>query len=290
MAPSPERSQRLLIAPLGIVAVILVIAPLAVFLAYSFLTAAPFDVHLPLTWENYRQVIGEELWWQSIFASLTVGAVTAVVSTAFGYALAYYIAFEAGRARMLMLALTAVSILGGYLVRVYAWRTILGTNGLINTALLRLGLVDEPQSWLVFNRGSVIVALANIFIPFAAIMIYARLANLDREHLQAARDLGASRLNAFVRVTLPLSGRAVFLAFGFVFFLSAADYVTPQLLGGTDGSMAGVVVQDQFQRAGNWPLGAALGFTIFIACAVCIAGLWLVMRMTALLPKGARHG
>jgi spermidine/putrescine transport system permease protein len=289
MAATSKRTGPLLTAPLVVAILLLVVGPLLVFLLYSVLTPVPFSVEFTLTLESYRRVASEELWWRLIASSLQVGAVTATVSVFLGYLLAYYMAFEAGRAKFVMLGLTAVSILGGYLVRVYAWRTILGTEGLVNTMLLRLGVVDEPQRWLIFNRGAVIVALANIFIPFAAIVIYARLANLQKEHVQAARDLGANRRSAFRRVTLPLSGRAVFLAFAFVFLLSAADYVTPQLLGGTRGTMVGVAVQDQFQRVGNWPLGAALGFTIFAVSAVCIGAVWALMRLLGLLPKGAQH-
>jgi len=284
-----NRPGYALTAPLVGVVLLLVVAPLAVFLLYSVLTPQPFSVQWSPTFDSYRRVAGERVWWNLIAGSVQVGFITAVVSVVLGYVLAHHIAFHAGRSKFLLLGLTAISILGGYLVRVYAWRTILGTHGVVNTALLRLGLIDEPLRWLLFNRWAVIVALANIFVPFAAIVIYARLANLQPEHVQAARDLGANARGAFRLVTLPLSGRAVFLAFAFVFLLSAADYVTPQLLGGATGAMIGVAVQDQFQRVGNWPLGAALGFTIFAVSAVCIAGLWLVMRVAGLLPRGGRH-
>jgi spermidine/putrescine transport system permease protein len=283
------RNGYLLTAPLVAVVTLLVVAPLAVFLVYSFLSPIPFGVEPTFTLANYRTVVQEGIWWRLIRNSIQIGVTTAAVSVLLGLVLGYYLSFHAGRWKYLLLGATAVSILGGYLVRVYAWRTILGFEGVVNTTLLRAGLIDEPLRWIIFNRWAVTIALANIFIPFAAVMIFARLENINRSQIEAARDLGAGRWTAFWKVTLPLAGPAIFLSFVFVFLLSAADYITPQLLGGTRGSMIGVSIQDQFQRTGNWPVGSALGFTVVAVTAGCLAVVWLVLKMAGLMPKEARR-
>ena len=277
-------------APLVGVVVVLVAAPLLVFLLYSFLTPIPFDVEYTPTLENYARVVNEPLWLRLLAASMQVGASTATATVVLGYVVAYYVAFGRGLAPKVALALTVVSILGGYLVRVYAWRTLLGREGVVNSALLALGIVDEPVTWLLFNRGAVAIALTNVFLPFAALVIYARLANLDRDQISAARDLGASAWQAFRLVTLPQTGRAILAGFVFIFLLASADYITPQLVGGARGTMIGVAVQAQFQSVGNWPVGAALGFSIVVGTAVCIAVAWAVLKLAGLLPKGATDG
>ena len=287
MSADTSRGAYALSAPLAGVVTILVAAPLLVFLLYSFLTPVPFDVEYTPTLENYARVLGEPLWLSLLGVSMQVGLTTAAATVVLGYIVAYYVAFGVGRLPKIALGLTVVSILGGYLVRVYAWRTLLGREGVVNTALMRTGLVDEPLTWLLFNRGAVAIALTNVFLPFAALVVYARLANLDRDQISAARDLGASPWKAFRLITLPQTGRAVLAGFVFVFLLASADYITPQLVGGARGTMIGVAVQAQFQSVGNWPVGAALGFSIVVGTAACIALAWTVLKVAGLLPKGA---
>jgi spermidine/putrescine transport system permease protein len=287
MHTETSRAGYALSAPLAGVVIFLVVAPLFVFLLYSFLTPVPFDVEYTLTLENYRRVVGEPLWLRLLAASMQVGATTAVATIVLGYIVAYYVAFGEGRLPKVALGLTLVSILGGYLVRVYAWRTLLGREGVVNTALQRVGAIDEPLTWLLFNRGAVAIALTNVFLPFAALVVYARLANLDRDQISAARDLGAAPWQAFWLVTLPQTGRALLAGFVFVFLLASADYITPQLVGGARGTMIGVAVQAQFQSVGNWPAGAALGFSIVLGTALCIALAWGILKAAGLLPKEA---
>jgi spermidine/putrescine transport system permease protein len=287
MHTETSRAGYALSAPLAGVVIFLVVAPLFVFLLYSFLTPVPFDVEYTLTLENYRRVVGEPLWLRLLAASMQVGATTAVATIVLGYIVAYYVVFGEGRLPKVALGLTLVSILGGYLVRVYAWRTLLGREGVVNTALQRVGAIDEPLTWLLFNRGAVAIALTNVFLPFAALVVYARLANLDRDQISAARDLGAAPWQAFWLVTLPQTGRALLAGFVFVFLLASADYITPQLVGGARGTMIGVAVQAQFQSVGNWPAGAALGFSIVLGTALCIALAWGILKAAGLLPKEA---
>jgi spermidine/putrescine transport system permease protein len=280
-------SGYLLSAPLVVLVAGLLILPIGTFLVYSFMESGLFKVEPNFTLENYAVAFSEPVYRQLMLNSLKIGVSTAVISTVLGYFMAYHISFRAGRSKTLLLALTVVSILGGYLVRIYAWRIILGVGGVFNTVLMQLGLTQEPIEFLLFSRFAVVVALVNIFIPFTAAIIYAALENVQRDQIEAARDLGATPMIAFWKVTLPLTGRAVFAGFLFVFLLTAADYITPQLIGGTSGSMIGVVVYDQFVRLGNWGLGAALSFCIVLVFTAVLAATWLAMRSAGILKGGA---
>lgn len=280
------QSGYLLASPLILLVAMLLVLPIGTFLVYSFLTPGQYRVSLPLTLDNYRQAFTDRTYWRLMINSLRVGLTTAAVSTVLGYVLAYYASFQTGKVKVTILALTVVSILGGYLVRIYSWRIILGTEGVLNTALGSLGLTHNPFGFLLFSRSAVVLALVNIYIPFAALTIFAALENVGRDLIEAARDLGAGPGRTFTRVVLPLTGRAVFTGFVFVFLLTAADYVTPQLIGGTSGAMIGVVVYDQFVRLGNWALGAALSFYIVILFAVVLTVTWLALRVLGILRRG----
>jgi spermidine/putrescine transport system permease protein len=280
-------SGYLLAAPLMLLVAALLVLPIGTFLVYSFLTPGPFRVGLPFTLENYHLAFTDPTYWRLMLNSVRVGLATAAISTVLGYALAYYASFRAGKLKTAVLALTVVSILGGYLVRIYAWRIVLGAEGVLNSALGALGLSRHPLQFLLFSPSAVVVALVNIYIPFTALTVFAALENVGRDLIEAARDLGAGPLRAFARVVLPLTGRAVFTGFLFVFLLTAADYVTPQLIGGPSGSMIGVVVYDQFVRLGNWALGAALSFYIVLVFGVALAATWLALRAFGILRRGA---
>jgi spermidine/putrescine transport system permease protein len=280
-------SGYLLASPLILLVAALLVLPIGTFLVYSFMTPGRYNVELPLTLDNYRRAFFDATYGKLMLNSVSIGLITAAISTVLGYAVAYYASFQAGRAKMAILALTVVSILGGYLVRIYAWRIVLGTEGVLNSALGALGFTGNPLGFLLFSRSAVVIALVNIYIPFTALVVFAALENVGRDVIEAARDLGAGPLRAFARVVLPLTGRAVFTGFLFVFLLTAADYVTPQLIGGTSGAMIGVVVYDQFVRLGDWALGAALSFYIVIVFGAVLAATWLALRAFGVLRRGA---
>ena len=181
------------------------------------------------------------------------------------------IRFHLRRFQEPLLFLVMVALFSGYLVRIYAWRTILGDEGIINSILMRLGLVDQPLSWLLYSRTAAIIVFVNFLLPLAILPIYASLQNVRDEEVEAARDLGAGAFQAFRRVTLPLAWSGVFAAFAFTFIIAAGDYVTPQLVGGTSGSMIGRAVVDTFGITFNWPLGSALSFlTLMFTLAILL--------------------
>jgi spermidine/putrescine transport system permease protein len=192
------------------------ILPTAVFFGYSFLVSRYYRV-------------------QSLSKSLMIGLTAAVATTLLSYPFAYFLTFRMRRGKNLVLFLVVISLLGSYLVRVYAWRTILGKEGVINSFLLAIGLIHEPLLFLLFSRLAVILTLVQVFLPFVILPIMSSLQTISKDLIEAARDLGCSPLQAFLRVTLPLSITGVLSGFGYTFILSSADYITPQLVGGTSG-------------------------------------------------------
>jgi spermidine/putrescine transport system permease protein len=257
-------------------------APLAAFFVYSFLTPGLFSVSGPLTLDSYRDAVTSSL--NRILArnSLVVGLLSASVTVAWALPVAYWLRYRAGRWALPILFLITASMFASYLVRIYAWRTILGANGFLNNTLQQLGLIDEPLGFLLFSRFAITVALIHIFLPYVILVLYAGLRPLSPALLESAQDLGANALVRWHRVIIPLVAAPAATAFLFVFVLSASDYVTPQFLGGTDSVMLGVRVQESFKATGNWPLGAAISFLMLAAFLVLYGLTALGLRVSRL--------
>ena len=243
---------------------VFLVGPVAVFLVYSFWTVEAYDLAATWTLANYRDALTDPIY-RSLFAQtlMTAGG-AAFVTVGVAYVFAHAIRFHLRRHQEFLLFLVVVALFSGYLVRIYAWRTILGDEGVINGGLVALGLIAEPLSFLLFSRIATAIVLVNFLVPLAVLPIYAALQNVRDEEIEAARDLGASPASAFLRVTLPLAWNGVFAAFGFAFIIAAGDYVTPQLVGGTQGGMIGRTIASTFGTAFNWPLGAALSFLTLV--------------------------
>jgi spermidine/putrescine transport system permease protein len=187
------------------------------------------------------------------------------------FPIAYFLAFRAGDRATLYLLLLLVPFAVSYLLRVMAWRLMLGGEGAINSFLQFLGLTSEPLDLLLYSRPAVVITLVYVWIPFAALPIYAALQRIDRGHLEAAADLGAGAWSRFLRVTLPMSAPGVLAAFFMVFIPTVGEYVTPALVGGTEGYMYGNLVQDFFTRAASWATGAALSVIMLVVTLAFVA-------------------
>lgn len=275
-------------SPLGAVLILGVIAPAAILLVYSFYGFALFEIHPGFQLDWYRAIFSQEIYRIVAVNTLVIAVPTTIASVAGGYAIAYYIVFVAGRERNALLLLVVVSMLASYLARVYAWRTLMGDQGIVNTMLQSIGLVHKPIGWLLFSRLPVILAEINLYMPVTALICFASLSGISAEVLEAARDLGAGRLQTLMRITLPLSGFALFGSAALAFFLSCGDYVTPAFLGGpTTSSTFGTMISTQITTDGNYPLSAALSFTMVAGFAVYALALFLALRATRLLPRGA---
>jgi spermidine/putrescine transport system permease protein len=283
---SPTWRPWTLLTPLTLFMLLFFVAPFVTFFTYSFWQVSGWDLVRQFTLKNYVRVVSDPIYRTLALRSLLVGAGSAALCVLIAYPLSYVIAFRAKRWRDLLLYLVLLTLFSNYLVRIYAWRSILSTNGLVDVVLVRVGLVPEPQSYLLFTPMGTLIALTNVYVPVAVLPIYSALMNIPRTLVAAARDLGANPLRSFVEVTLPLSTPGVVAAFAFVFLFSTGDFVTPELVGGTNGSMIGGSIQNQFGENFNWPLGSAIAFTMIALMAVMLLLLFLLGRALGILRRG----
>ena len=158
-----------------------------------------------------------------------------------------------------------------YLLRIFAWKIILGFNGVVNSALKTVGLISEPLQFLVYNPFSVVVALTHAYLAFAVLPIYVALERIDRSLIESASDLGARPFANFRQITLPLSMPGVIAAALLIFVPTVGDYVTPTLVGGPGGTMVGNLIQSQFGKANDWPAGSALAMAVIFAVGLLLA-------------------
>lgn len=247
--------------------VLLFVAPFFTFAVYSVLTAGilPFQADVPVTLEAYKHFLSAGVNRTLARNSAWTGFFAAITTVVIALPVAFWLRYAAGSRRNLVLLLVTATIFASYLVRIYAWRSMLGQNGVLNSALISIGAIDAPLQFLLFNRFAVTIALVHIFLPYVVLLLYAALGPVSINLLEAAQDLGAGVVRRWTRVVLPLVAAPSATAFIFVFILSASDYVTPQFLGGTKGIMLGVRIQESFLKTGDWPAGAAGALTMLVA-------------------------
>lgn len=254
----------LLSAPATVYVGFLVAAPLAILVAYSLWTQTYVSVDRTLTLANYREAFSDPLVHHLMRRSVLIAGAVTIVTVALAYPIAYFIAMKAKR-KTLWLLLITIPFWSSYLLRVFAWKLILGFNGVLNSALIGVGLIEEPLTFLLYNEFAVVLTLAHAWAPFAILPIYVSIQKIDRSLLEAATDLGNSRLQRFLRVTLPLTIPGIIAACLIIFIPTVGDYVTPSLVGGSDGKMIANLIQVQFGAANNWPLGATLSLLAMLA-------------------------
>jgi spermidine/putrescine transport system permease protein len=209
------------------------------------------------------------LFWKSMRVSLTV----AVVVVLLAYPVGYFLALTAGKRRYVLLLLIITPFLTSFLLRVLAWKVILGHSGVVSSLLVDLGLrsPEHPISWLIYSQFSVTLVLVYVWVPFVALPIFVTLENLDRSLLEAAGDLGASRFRTFLRVTLPLSLPGLIAAFVFVFIPTIGEFVTPLLVGGSSGFLYGNAIRDLFEQGLDWQTGSVLSLFLLAVVALLTA-------------------
>jgi spermidine/putrescine transport system permease protein len=214
-----------------------------------------------------------------LLRSIVLSAIVTIATVALAYPVAYYLAFRAGRWRNLLLFLVTLPFWTSYLLRVFAWKIVLSYNGVFNSALISLGLIDTPLGSLLNTPTAVVITLAHAYAAFAVLPLYVCLNSLPRNLFEAADDLGASTFQRFKRVILPLSLPGVLSAALVVFVPTVGDYVTPAMVGGPNSSMIGTLIQAQFGKANDWPAGAALAVVSMLTIAlVVLLTQWLFNR------------
>lgn len=268
------RSGLILASPATFYVLALIAAPIALTIAYSFWTQDFVSIKRDFTFANYNEVFTDPLYRVLILRSVKIATLVTLFTLLLAYPLAYHIAFNV-RHKALWLFLVTIPFWTSYLLRVFSWKVILAQNGVVNSTLLWLGIIDSPIDALLYSEGSVIVTLTHAWAPFAILPIFVSLDKLDRSLLEAAKDLGEGPIRSFLRVTLPLSIPGLIGASMIVFIPTVGDFVTPALVGGSDGAMIANMIQVQFGSANNWPLGAALAISAVIAVTFA-ASLWVL--------------
>ena len=265
--------------PTALALLAFLIAPVVLMFTMSLREELTRDVLGPFepTLQHYQRATSVGSYWQLLWTSGVMALIVAVVATVLAYPVAYFLAFRAGRRAGLYLILLLVPFWTSYLLRVMAWKLLLGSNGAINSVLLGSGLIDEPLTALLYNRPTVVITLIYVWIPFATLPILAVLGRIDVRLHDAAADLYASPLEQFLRVTLPLSLPGIAAAFLMVFIPTVGEYVTPLLVGGNAGIMYGNLVEDYFTKSANWPLGSALSMVMLgVTLVLVIVGVRIV--------------
>lgn len=276
-----QRQGLALMSPTFLFALVMLAAPILVVIAHSFWTQDYLTIDRTFTLDNYRTALTEPIYRDLLMRSLVLSLSVAFLTVALAYPVAYYISFHGGRYKSLLLFLITIPAWTSYLLRVMSWKVILGYNGVLNTALLGAGIIDEPSTAFLYNTNAVLITLTHAWAVFAILPIYVSLEKVDRTLVEAATDLGDGPIRRFLRVTLPLTVPGIIAALIIVMIPTVGDYVTPRLVGGKDGVMIASAIEVQFKKGANWPLGAALSVTTMIVITIVAVSCVGVIRWIA---------
>ena len=244
--------------------VIFAILPLAFTLVMSFWTSTIFGTTATWTFSNYVKFIQEPVYVSVLMTTLRIALVTTALSLLISYPIAWFLATRRGTARMILVIALFMPFWTSYVIRTFLWLPILGRNGVVNHALLWLGVIDEPLGGLLYNEGVIYLGLVYVYTLFMVLPIYLALDRLDPKLIEAAADLGATPFHIFRRIILPLSWPGVLSGCIMVFLLSCGAFVTPSLLGGPSATMFGNLISSQFAHSNNWAFGSALSIVLIV--------------------------
>jgi len=261
--------------------VLFLLVPYSLMFAHSFWVTQDGSIVHNWSLHQYFQLFTNPLYATVLFRTLRIAAFVTLFSLLLGFPLAYFLFFHAGPRKELLYQLVIVPLWVSYLVRGYAWKTILGTDGVLNGALEYLHITHEPLSALLYSPLAVVLMLTHIYTPFVFLPIYASLEHIPRPLVEASHDLGANSRFTFFRVILPLSMPGLLAGATFAFVLTLGDFLAPILVGGPSGTMIANVVQSLFGAAYDWPLGAAISvFILFITVGLLFCTERLEKRWT----------
>ena len=252
--------------------VLFLLVPYALMFEHSFWITQEGVVLHNWSFHQYSQLFSNSLYIGVFIRTLRIAASVTLLSLLLGYPLAYFLSFYAGRRKELLYQLVIVPLWASYLVRGYAWKTILGTDGVLNGFLQYLHITNEPVSALLYSPFAVVLMLTHIYTPFVLLPIYASLEHIPRPLIEASHDLGATPRSTFFRVILPLSMPGLLAGATFAFVLTLGDFLAPLLVGGPSGTMIANVVQSLFGAAYDWPLGAAISVLILLITVGLLLG------------------
>lgn len=248
--------------------VVFFLVPILLVLIYSFYGFANGQMIPVFTLENYVRAFETDVYRQVLFKSMRYGLITSALCLLIAYPAAYTLARSSYKRKELLFLLLIIPFWTSIVVRTFAWKIMLGSNGFVNFTLRELGLIELPIRFL-YAEPAVIIGLVHVFLPFMVLPLYAVLEKMDPALEEASSDLGAGRLRTFLRVTLPLSLPGVSTGFMLVFLLTVGSYLTPDILGGPGELMISNVIRAEYYVTFNWPFGGALA-AIFLALTLIV--------------------
>ncbi|AXI55439.1 Putrescine transport system permease protein PotH (plasmid) [Pseudoseohaeicola sp. NH-UV-7] len=263
----------LVLSPPLLWTVVFMFVPYTILLVYSF-WRAQFPLFVPdFQLGNYKTLITDPQYLNVLLRTLKIAGLVSVCSLVLAYPYAYFLVFKVKRpgVRLALYMAVVAPLWVSYLLRAYTWKTILGTQGILNSFLMSTGILNEPSSVFLYNQTAMVLTLTYVFIPFMVMPIYAALEKIPGSYIEASRDLGENALSTFIKVTFPLSLTGVVAGFTMTFCLSFGDFIAPFLVGGPDGTMVANVIASQFGAALNWPLGSALALVMLVIVLLIIS-------------------
>jgi spermidine/putrescine transport system permease protein len=265
---------------------LLVLLPLGTLLLYSFYTADFFALQHTNTLDSYRTLLNDGVFGTVLWRTVRVALIVTLACVLLGFPIALRLQRASARVRVLGTLALMIPLWSNYLVKIYSWKAVLGTNGVINYTLQKIGLISAPLDFLLYDTTAVVIALTSALLPFMVLPILTALERIPDSMREAATDLGSSPRRAFWTVTVPLARRGILAGASFVLVMSMGDIIASDQLGGPSGVLVGRVVFSQFGAADNWPVGAAMSYVliavmIFLLVAMArLAGIGTRERMT----------
>jgi len=276
------KKGKLLALPTVTWLLIFFLFPLVFVLAFAFLQRGAYGtVEMQFTLDNISRVF-DPLYMNTLWETVKIAVITTVLCLLIGYPFAYTITIVDRKYRSILLLLATIPFWINFLVRSYAWIVILRSQGLVNTLLLKLGIINEPLN-LLYNTPSVILGMVYSLLPFMILPVYAAIEQLDKRKLEAAYDLGATPMKAFWNVTLPMTMSGVATGSILVFVSSIGMFVVSDVMGGSKVALIGNVIQNQFLGARDWPFGSALSMIVVLFSVLLI---YLYYRATKVYKYG----
>jgi spermidine/putrescine transport system permease protein len=262
-----------LLAPAALIFTGLFVAPSVFYFIISFWSVKLYRMQPDFTLANYAKAIEQN--WTVLLFTLELAFAIGLITTILGFVFAYIIRFKSGRWGPFLLFIAVITLFGGYLMKIYAWKTMLGSDGAINSALLGLGIITQPIEVLLYSPTAVIISLSHFLLPFAILPIFAALRGISDAEIESARDLGASSFRVLHDVIIPRARPGIAAAFGIAYLISVGDYLTAQLVGGKM-AMYGQLIAPQFGTFFNWPLGAAMSFSV-LGVSICVVAVFYLL-------------
>lgn len=258
----------ILLLPFAALCLCAFIVPMLLFFLVSFWKMQGYAMRPAFTLANYQRAVSSYV--GALGYTMVLATIVALICVVVALAAGWMMRFKARRWEAPLLGLVLVTMFGGYLEKIYAWKTILGNEGVLNSALLELGLIDQPLTWLLYSRGAVVATMTYFLVPFAILPIYADLRSVKDVQLEAAQDLAASRWKAFLTVVLPQCRYGVTSAFALCLLFAMGDYITPVLVGGGSVNLYSQLIAPTFGTLFNWPLGSSMAFSLLAASVLVI--------------------